>query len=151
MEKEKMQELLKQLEDLKKEKKQVKKERVGNSSYDLRTAFITKVPQGLKGRKSFIINVVKIDVTKSNVKNLIDWLRKNDNNDRADEIEANQERFFDISIVADDGSVELFNSSILAYDKSNSLEKLVVKSKNGFDYYVHSMTWDADTKELQFA
>ena len=149
METQKMQELLKQLEDLKKEK--VKKEKAGSSVYDLRTAFINKIPQGLKGRKSFTLNVVKIGVTQSNVTNLIDWLRKNDNNERADEIEANQERFFDISIVADDGSVELFNSGILAYDKSNSLEKLVVKSKNGFDYYVSSMSWDADNKELLFA
>ena len=148
----KMQELLKQLEDLKKEKKaEVKKEKTGTCSHDLRTAFVDKFPQGLKGRKSFMLKVAKIDVTPSNVDNLIDWLRKNDRNDRADEIEANKERFFDISIVADDGSTELFNSGILAYDKKNSLEKLIVKSGDGFEYYINTMTWDADNKELLFA
>lgn len=98
-----------------------------------------------------MLNVVKIEVTQSNVDNLIDWLRKNERDARADEIEANKERIFDISIVADDGSTELFNSSILAYDKKNSLEKLIVKAGDGFDYYVNTMTWDADNKELLFA
>ena len=155
METQKMQELLKQLEDLKKEKKsaeeKVKKEKVGSSLFDLRTAFINKIPQGLKDRKSFMLNVVKINVSQSNVDGLIDWLRKNDRDARADEIEENRDKFFDISIVADDGSTELFNSSILSYDKTNSLDKLVVKSENGFDYYVSSMCWDADNKELTFA
>ena len=132
-------------------KKQVKREKVGRCAYDLRTAFINKFPQGLKGRKSFMLNVVKIDVVKSNMKNLIDWLQRNGQEDRASEIEANKERFFDISVVADDGSVELFNSSILSYDKKNSLDKLIVKSGNGFDYYVSSISWDADNKELVFA
>lgn len=141
---------LQKLEALKAEQEKAKKEKSGSSLHDLRTAFITKVPQGLKNRNSFSLNVVKIDVTPSNVDNLINWLRKNDNNDRADEVEQNKERFFDISIVADDGSVELFNSGILAYDKSNSLEKLVVKSGNGFDYYVTQMIWDASAKELLF-
>jgi len=149
METQKMQELLKQLEDLKKEK--VKKEKVGSSLCDLRTAFISRIPQGLKGRKSFALKVVKIDVKPSNVENLIDWLRKNDRDDRADEVEANKDKFFDISIVADDGSTELFNSSILSYDKKNSLDKLVVKSGDGYDYYVSEMIWDADKKELLFA
>ena len=149
METQKMQELLKQLEDLKKEK--VKKEKVGSSLCDLRTAFISRIPQGLKGRKSFALKVVKIDVKPSNVENLIDWLRKNDRDDRADEVEANKDKFFDISIVADDGSTELFNSSILSYDKKNSLDKLVVKSGDGYDYYVSEMIWDADKKELIFA
>ena len=154
---EKMQELLKQLEDLKKEEKQekpaeatVKREKVGSCLYDLRTAFINKIPQGLKNRKSFVLNVVKIDVRKSDVSNLIDWLLKNGREDRAIEIEENKDRFFDISIVADDGSTELFNSSILAYDKKNSLEKLIVKSGDGFDYYVNSISWDADNRELLF-
>ena len=157
METKKMQELLKQLEDLKKksaevtELEKVKAKKVGSCLYDLRTAFVDKFPQGLKGRKSFMLNVVKIDVKPSNVDNLINWLRNNDNNDRADEIEENKSRFFDISIVADDGSTELFQSSILAFDKKNTLNKLVVKSGNGFDYYVSSMTWDADNKELLFA
>ena len=151
METKKMQELLKQLEELKKEEKQVKNEKTGFCLYDWRTAFINKFPQGLKERKSFTLNVVKIDVKPSNVDNLINWLRNNDNNDRADEIEENKSRFFDISIVADDGSTELFQSSILSFDKKNSLNKLVVKSGNGFDYYVSSMTWDADNKELLFA
>lgn len=134
----------------------VTNERVGNnlagsSLYDLRTAFIDKFPQGLKGRKSFALNVVKIDVMPSNVENLIGWLRQNGREERADEIEANKDRFFNISIVADDGTAELFNSGILAYDKKNSLEKLIVKSNYGFDYYVNTMTWDADKKELFFA
>lgn len=149
------QELLKALEALKaqqqEQKTEVKREKVGSSSLDLRTAFITKVPQGLKGRKSFVLNVVKIDVVQSNVSNLIDWLHKNGQDARADEVEENRDKFFDISIVADDGNVELFNSSILAYDKSNSLEKLVVKSKNGFDYYISSMSWDAENKTVYFA
>ena len=132
-------------------KKQVKREKVGRSSCDLRTAFINKIPQGLKGRKSFVLNVVKIDVVKSNVDNLIDWLRKNEQENRANEIEANRDKFFDISIVCDDGSTELFNSGILSYDKTNSLEKLIVKSGNGFDYFISSITWDADSKELIFA
>ena len=126
-------------------------QKVGSSAYDLRTAFINKIPQGLKGRKSFVLNVVKIDVTPSNVDNLINWLRKNEQEDRANEIEENKSRFFDISIVADDGSTELFNSGILSYDKKNTLEKLVVKSADGFDYYVSSMSWDASAKELVFA
>ena len=156
METQKMQELLKQLEDLKKEEQKtevgkVKNAKVGNCLYDLRTAFINKFPQGLKGRNSFMLNVVKINVTPSNVENLIDWLRKNGQDARADEIEENKERFFDISIIADDGSTELFNSSILAYDKKNSLEKLIVKAGDGFDYYVNTMTWDANNRELLFA
>lgn len=130
---------------------QVKKEKTGNCSHDLRTAFVSKYPQGLKGRKSFVLNVVKIDVVKSNMKNLIDWLQRNGQDDRAKEIEENENRFFDISILCDDGTQELFNSSILSYDKKNSLEKLVIKSGNGFDYYVSSMSWDADNKELLFA
>ena len=132
-------------------KKQVKREKVGRSSCDLRTAFINKIPQGLKGRKSFVLNVVKIDVVKSNMKNLIDWLQRNGQDDRAKEIEENENRFFDISIITDNGTTELFNSSILSYDKKNTLEKLIVKSGNGFDYYVSSITWDADSKELIFA
>lgn len=151
---EKMQELLKQLEELKKEEKQVKKvkrEKVGNCLYDLRTAFVDKFPQGLKDRKSFVLNVAKINVKPSNVDNLIDWLKKNDREDRANEIEQNRDRFFDISIIAADGTAELFNSGILAFDKKNTLKELVVKSGNGFDYYVSSMTWDAAAKELIFA
>ena len=143
-----------QLEALKEQKttlEKVKKEKAGSSVYDLRTAFVNKIPQGLKGRNSFMLNVVKIDVTPSNVEGLIDWLRTNDKEERANEIEANKSRFFDISVVADDGNVELFNSSILSFDKKNTLEKLVVKSKNGFDYYVSSMSWDAAAKELIFA
>jgi hypothetical protein len=133
------------------QKAEVKKEKTGTCSHDLRNAFINKIPQGLKGRKSFVINVVKIDVTKSNVQNLIDWLRKNGQDDRANEIESNKEKFFDISIICDDGSTELFNSSILSYDKKNTLEKLIIKSKDGFDYFISSITWDADKKELVFA
>ena len=140
-----------ELEALKAQKAEVKKEKVGSSLCDLRTAFISRIPQGLKGRKSFALKVVKIDVKPSNVENLIDWLRKNDRDDRADEVEANKDKFFDISIVADDGSTELFNSSILSYDKKNSLDKLVVKSGDGYDYYVSEMIWDADKKELLFA
>jgi len=162
MEMQKIQELVKQLEDLKKEEKleksaevteleKVKREKVGSCLYDLRTAFISKIPQGLKERKSFTLNVVKIDVRQSDVSNLIDWLLKNGREDRANEIEANKDRFFDISIVADDGSTELFNSGILSYDKKNSLEKLIVRSDNGFDYYVNTMTWDASNRELFFA
>ena len=162
METQKLQELFKQLEDFKKEEKQekpaeatelekVKREKVGSCLYDLRTAFINKIPQGLKERKSFVLNVVKIDIRQSDVSNLIDWLRKNGREDRANEIEENKNRFFDISILADDGSTELFNSGILSYDKKNSLEKLVVKSGDGFDYYVSTITWDADNKELLFA
>ena len=124
---------------------------MGSCAYDLRTAFINKIPQGLKERKSFVLNVVKIDIRQSDVSNLIDWLRKNGREDRANEIEENKNRFFDISIIADDGSTELFNSGILSYDKKNSLEKLVVKSGDGFDYYVSTITWDADNKELLFA
>ena len=130
---------------------EVKKEKVGSSLHDLRTAFVNKFPQGLKGRKSFVINVAKIEVMPSNVDNLINWLRQNNQEDRADEIEENRDKFFDISIVCDDGSTEIFNSSILSYDKKNSLEKLVVKSGDGFDYYVSVITWDADKKELVFA
>lgn len=130
--------------------KKVKNEKTGFCLYDWRTAFINKFPQGLKERKSFTLNVVKIDVKPSNVDNLIDWLRRNDRDDRAEEIEANKDRFFDISIVCNDGSVELFNSGILAFDKKNTLGKLVVKSKNGYDYYVNTMTWDASAKELLF-
>lgn len=133
------------------ELEKVKNEKVGSCLHDLRTAFIEKFPQGLKGRKSFMLNVVKIDVMPSKVENLIGWLRENGRDERANEIEANKDRFFDISIVADDGTAELFNSGILAYDKKNSLEKLIVKSENGFDYYVNTMTWDADKKELFFA
>ena len=140
-----------ELEALKAQKAEVKKEKAGSSVHDLRTAFVDKIPQGLKGRKSFALNVVKIDVTPSNVDNLIDWLRKNDREARADEIEENRDRFFDISILTEDGSTELFNSSILSYDKKNTLEKLIVKSENGFDYYISSMIWDADNKELTFA
>ena len=140
-----------ELEALKAQKAEVKKEKAGSSLYDLRTAFVDKFPQGLKGRKSFMLKVAKIDVTPSNVDNLIDWLRRNDREARADEIEANRDKFFDISIVCDDGSTELFNSSILSYDKKNTLEKLVVKSKDGFEYYISSMTWDAENKELTFA
>ena len=132
------------------ESEKVKREKVGSCMHDLRTAFIAKIPQGLKNRKSFVLKVVKIDVRQSNVDNLINWLQRNGQEERADEVEANKDRFFDISVVADDGSTELFNSSILSYDKKNSLNKLVVKSGDGFDYYVHSMTWDADTKELLF-
>ena len=139
------------METKKAELEKVKNEKVGSCLYDLRTAFIDKIPQGLKERKSFVLNVVKIDVMPSNVKNLIDWLRKNGREERADEIEANKDRFFNISIVADDGTAELFNSGILAYDKKNSLGELIVKSKDGFDYYVNTMTWDADKKELFFA
>ena len=98
-----------------------------------------------------MLNVVKIDVMPSNVDGLIDWLRKNGQEDRADEIEENKNRFFDISILCDDGSTEIFNSGILAYDKKNTLGKLVVKSQDGFEYYISSMTWDADNKELIFA
>lgn len=98
-----------------------------------------------------MLNVKKIDVTPSNVDNLINWLRQNDREDRANEIEENRDRFFDISIIADDGSTELFNSSILAYDKKNTLQKLIVKAEDGFDYYVNTMTWDASNKELIFA
>lgn len=156
MEMQKIQELLKQLEKQEKfvevtELEKVKREKVGNSLHDLRTAFISKIPQGLKDRKSFTLNVVKIDVRQSDVSNLIDWLLKNGREDRANEIEANKDRFFDISIIADDGSTELFNSGILSYDKKNSLEKLVVKSDSGFDYYVNTMTWDASNRELFFA
>ena len=133
------------------ELEKVKNEKVGSCLYDLRTAFIDKIPQGLKERKSFVLNVVKIDVMPSNVENLIDWLRKNGREERADEIEANKGRFFNISIVADDGTSELFNSGILAYDKKNSLGELIIKSKDGFDYYINTMTWDADKKELFFA
>jgi hypothetical protein len=140
-----------QLEALKAQKAEVKREKAGSSLHDLRTAFINKIPQGLKGRKSFTLNVVKIDVRLSDVSNLIDWLLKNGREDRANEIEANKDRFFDISIIADDGSTELFNSGILSYDKKNSLEKLIVKSDNGYDYYVNTMTWDASNKELFFA
>lgn len=141
-----------ELEKAKKaEAKKVKREKVGNCMYDLRTAFIDKIPQGVKDRKSFTLNVVKIEVTPSNVDNLIDWLRKNDRENRANEIEENKERIFDISIIADDGSTELFNSSILAYDKKNTLQKLIVKAEDGFDYYVNTMTWDASNKELIFA
>ena len=125
--------------------------KVGSCLYDLRTAFIDKIPQGLKERKSFVLNVVKIDVYPSKVEALIDWLRKGGKEERASEIEANKDRFFNISIIADDGTAELFNSGILAYDKKNSLEELIVKSENGFDYYVNTMTWDADKKELFFA
>ena len=138
------------LETQKAEEKKVKNEKTGNCVCDLRTAFVDKFPQGLKGRKSFTLNVVKINVTQSNIDNLIDWLRRNNKEDRADEIEANKDRFFDISIITDDGTTELFNSSILSYDKKNTLEKLIVKSKNGFDYYVNTMTWDASAKELLF-
>ena len=133
------------------QKTKVKNGKVGSSLHDLRTAFINKIPQGLKGRKSFVLNVVKIDVRQSNVDNLIDWLQRNGQEDRATEIEQNKDRFFDISIITDDGSTELFNSSILSYDKKNTLEKLVVKSADGFDYYVSSMSWDASAKELVFA
>ena len=132
------------------ESEKVKREKVGSCSYDLRTAFVDKFPQGLRDRKSFTLNIVKINVTQANVANLIDWLRKNDREDRANEIEANKARIFDITIVADDGSVELFNSGILAFDKKNSLNKLVVKSKDGYDYYVSRMCWDADNKDLLF-
>ena len=114
-------------------------------------SLVDKFPQGLKGRKSFVLNVVKIDVKPSNIDNLINWLRNNDNNDRADEIEENRDRFFNISIITDDGTTELFQSSILAYDKKNTLSKLVIKSGNGFDYYVSRICWDADNKELVFA
>ena len=152
METQKLLEALKaQLAQQQEEKTEVKNEKTGNCLHDLRTAFITKVPQGLKERKSFILKVVKIDVRQSNVENLIDWLRKNDRQDRADEVEQNKDSYFDISVLTGDGSTELFNSSILSYDKKNSLDKLVVKSKNGFDYYVSSMSWDASAKELVFA
>ena len=134
-----------------KTQKKVKKEKVGRSSCDLRTAFINKFPQGLKGRKSFFLNVVKIDVVKSNMKNLIDWLQRNGQDDRAKEIEENENRFFDISIITDNGTTELFNSSILSYDKRNSLEKLIIKSEDGFDYYINTMSWDAENRELFFA
>ena len=140
-----------QLEALKAQKTETQAKKVGSSVHDLRTAFINKFPQGLKGRKSFILNVVKIDVMPSNVDNLINWLRQNNQEERADEIEENRDRFFDISIITDDGTTELFNSGILSYDKTNSLEKLIVKSGNGFDYYISSMIWDADSKELTFA
>jgi 7,8-dihydro-6-hydroxymethylpterin-pyrophosphokinase len=133
------------------QKAEVKKEKTGTCSHDLRNAFINKIPQGLKDRKSFTLNVVKIDVKPSNVDNLIDWLRRNEREDRADEIEANRERFFDISILTDDGNTELFNSGILSYDKKNTLEKLIVKSQDGYDYFISSMTWDADNKNLLFA
>jgi hypothetical protein len=133
------------------QKTEVKKEKAGSSLHDLRTAFISKFPQGLKGRKSFVLNIAKIEVRQSNVDNLIDWLRKNEQEDKANEIEENKDRFFDISIVCDDGTQELFNSGILSYDKTNSLDKLVVKSGDGFEYYINSMTWDADNKELIFA
>ena len=133
------------------EKEKVKKEKVGRSSHDLRTAFINKFPQGLKGRKSFMLNVVKIDVKPSNVDNLIDWLQRNGQQERADEIEENRDKFFDISILCDDGTTEIFNSGILAYDKTNSLKKLVVKSEDGFEYYINTITWDADNKNLLFA
>ena len=139
-----------ELEALKKEEK-VKKEKAGSSVYDLRTAFINKIPQGLKGRKSFMLNVVKIDVTQANVDNLINWLRQNNQDDRAEEVEENKNRFFDVSILTEDGSTEIFNSSILAFDKSNSLGKLIVKSDNGFDYYVNRMTWDSSSRELIFS
>lgn len=131
------------------EKAEAKK--VGSCSYDLRTAFVDKFPQGLKDRKSFVLNVVKIDVKPSNVDNLISWLRQNNREDRANEIEANKDRIFDISIIADDGTSELFNSGILAYDKKNTLKELIVKSENGFEYYINTMTWDASNKELIFA
>jgi 7,8-dihydro-6-hydroxymethylpterin-pyrophosphokinase len=133
------------------QKAEVKKEKTGTCSHDLRNAFINKIPQGLKDRKSFTLNVVKINVTKSNMKNLIDWLQRNGQDDRAKEIEENENRFFDISILCDDGSTEIFNSGILAYDKKNTLEKLIVKSQDGFDYFISSMSWDADNKELIFA
>jgi hypothetical protein len=141
-----------ELEKAEEQKTEVKKEKpVGSCLYDLRTAFINKFPQGLKGRKSFMLNVVKIDVRQSNVDGLIDWLQRNGQDDRADEIEANKEKFFDISIICDDGTQEIFNSSILSYDKKNTLKKLVVKSGDGFEYYISSITWDADKKELIFA
>ena len=141
-----------ELEKAKKaEAKKVKREKVGSCSCDLRTALINKFPQGLKGRKSFVLNVVKIDVRQSNVDNLINWLLKNGQDARADEVEENKNKFFDIAILADDGTTEIFNSSILAYDKKNSLHKLVVKADNGFDYYVSRICWDADNKELVFA
>ena len=140
-----------QLEALKAQKTETQAKKVGSSSHDLRTAFVNKIPQGLKGRKSFILNVCKIDVQPSNVDNLINWLRQNNQEERADEVEANKNRFFDSSIICDDGTQELFNSGILSYDKTNSLEKLVVKSGDGFEYYINTMTWDADNKELLFA
>ena len=132
-------------------KKAEVKKAVGSSLHDLRNAFINKFPQGLKGRKSFILNVVKIDVMPSNVDNLINWLRQNNQEERADEIEENRDRFFDISIICDDGTQELFNSGILSYDKKNTLKKLIVKSGDGFEYYINTITWDADSKELTFA
>ena len=140
-----------ELEKVKAQKTETQAKKVGSSSHDLRTAFINKIPQGLKNRKSFVLKVVKIDVRQSNVENLIDWLRKNDRQDRADEVEQNKDKFFDISIIADDGTTEIFNSSILAFDKSNSLGKLIVKSDNGFDYYVNRMTWDSSSRELIFS
>jgi hypothetical protein len=133
------------------QKTEVKNEKTGTCPHDLRRAFVDKIPQGVKGRKSFTLNVVKIDVKPSNVGNLIDWLRKNDREERANEIEENKHRIFDISIICDDGTQELFNSSILSYDKKNTLKKLVVKSGDGFEYYISSITWDADSKELIFA
>ena len=140
-----------QLEALKAQKTETQAKKVGSSVHDLRTAFINKFPQGLKGRKSFILNVVKIDVMPSNVDNLINWLRQNNQEERADEIEENRDRFFDISIICDDGTQELFNSGILSYDKKNTLKKLIVKSGDGFEYYINTITWDADSKELTFA
>lgn len=128
-----------------------KKESKGNSEFDLRTAFIQKIPQGLKDRKSFILDVVLFEVKQSNVENLIEWLRKNDKKSKADEVEANASKFFDIHILCEDGTQEIFNSGILAYDKKKTLSELVVETENGFDYFVNSITWDALNKELRFA
>ena len=44
------------------------------SPFNLKDAFVKKIPQGLKGRKSFLLTVKNFSVTQSNIEGLLDWL-----------------------------------------------------------------------------
>ena len=146
--------LLKQLEELKAAAagQAVKEEAKGfTSPLNLNDAFIKRFPQGLKGRKSFLLTVENFSVTQSNIDGLLNWLRENNREEDAIELDKNRERIFDIHVLSKENGYEIFNSSILVYDSKNTLKPLILTAGEKFKYTISTISWDADSKILTFA
>ena len=121
------------------------------SSFDLNDAFIKRFPQGLKGRKSFLLTVENFSVTQSNIDGLLNWLRENNREEDAIELDKNRERIFDIHVLSKENGYEIFNSSILVYDTKNTLKPLILTAGKKFKYTISTICWDSDNKILTFA
>ena len=145
--------LLKQIEDLKAAAGQaaVKEEKGFTSPLNLNDVFIKRFPQGLKGRKSFLLTVENFSVTQSNIDGLLGWLREKGREEDAVELEKNRERVFDIHVLSRENGSETFNSNVLAYDIKNTLKPLILTAGEKFKYIISTISWDSDSKILTFA